>query len=40
MILAVQASTDKPILLGLHPGEEYTPAELAAVRKITDATRA
>jgi len=37
MIRAVQGSTDKQILLGLHPGEAYTPAELAAVQAIADA---
>ena len=37
MIRATRASTDKPILLGLHPGEDYSDAELAAVQAIADA---
>jgi len=37
MIRAVQSSTDKLILLGLHPGEVYDVEELAAVQAIADA---
>ncbi len=37
MIHAVQQSTGKPILLALHPGEDYSDAELAAVQAIADA---
>lgn len=37
MIRAVQGSTDKPILLGLHPGEDYSDGELAAVQALADA---
>ncbi|WP_300518489.1 hypothetical protein [Aliiroseovarius sp.] len=37
MIRTVQAATDKPILLGLHPGEDYSAAEREAVQKIADA---
>ncbi|MCI2400082.1 hypothetical protein [Aliiroseovarius subalbicans] len=38
MIRATQDQVgDKPILLGLHPGEAYSPEELSAVQGIADA---